>query len=63
MGAFLWVTTAVMQVLAVLAYAVVGLGLAFCLLQLFVVVSVVFTGLEVWGRFHHHRDQYGWTRR
>jgi hypothetical protein len=47
MSALLWITAAMMQLAAVVAYGVLGFGVCFVLLELFVVMTLGLTVLEI----------------
>jgi hypothetical protein len=46
-SALLWITAAVMQLAACVAYAVIGFGVCFVLLELFVVATLGLTVLAI----------------
>lgn len=47
MSALIWITAAAMQLAAAIAYGVLGFGVVFVLLQLFVLFSIALTALAI----------------
>lgn len=48
MSALIWITAAFMQLAAAIAYAVVGFGVVFVLLELFVIFSMGLAAFAIW---------------
>jgi hypothetical protein len=57
MAGLLWIVAGVVQLCAVSAYYITGFGVAFCVLQLFVILSLGLTIYQIrerGGREHSH---------